>query len=73
MTARGLLVLRSLRDGGAKTAAEIASLAGVCERKTRAALVGAFAGGLVVEQVSDARRWAITEAGLEVLSDLESP
>jgi len=71
MTDGGLRVLRALADGEARTASEIAPLARMCERKTRGALSGALVGGLVEEEISDARRFRITEAGLEALAECE--
>ena len=69
MTDGGLAVLRVLAEGEARTASEIGSLAGMCERKTRGSLVGCLVGGLVEEEISDARRWRITEQGLALLAE----
>ena len=72
MTDGGLRVLRALRDGEERTIPEIAPLARMCQRKTRGALLGALVGGLVEEAVSDARRFRISEAGLEALAECDA-
>lgn len=64
MTDGGRSVLRALSDGAARTISEVAVLVSLCERKTRGALVGSLVAGLVEEEITDARRYRITEAGL---------
>lgn len=62
-------MLRALSDGAARTIPEIAEITRICQRKTRGALAGSIVAGLVVEETTDARRFRITEAGLEALAE----
>lgn len=69
MTDGGLAALRALADGTPRTIAEVASLTRICQRKTRGALAGSLVAGLVEEEITDARRYRITESGLEALAE----
>ena len=71
MTDSGLIVLRALRDGEARTIAQIATSTGRCSRVTRGALQGCFVVDLVTRQPPDRQQpelFQITALGLRELN-----
>lgn len=80
MTDGGIKVLTALRTepDTAWPISRLARAAGICRKKTRAAVMGSLLSGLVVEDTPDSigintnppPHYRITEAGLQSLEDL---